>query len=86
MAKLPTFASEQEEAEFWDTHDSTDFLAETESVEMRFVDRRPVKQQISIRLEPSAIVEIKKVASGKGIGYQTLIRMWVMEQLQKATA
>lgn len=86
MAKLPTFASEQEEAEFWDTHDSTEFLAETEPVEMRFVDRRPVKQQISIRLEPAAIVEIKKVANGKGIGYQTLIRMWVMEQLQKATA
>lgn len=86
MSKLPKFASEQEEAEFWDTHDSTEFLEETESVEMRFVDRRPVKQQITIRLEPSAIVEIKKVASGKGIGYQTLIRMWVMEQLQRATA
>lgn len=85
MAKLPQFTSDQEEAEFWDTHDSTEFLAETEPMEVQFVDRRPVKQQITIRLEPSAIVAIKKVASGKGIGYQTLIRMWVMEQLQKAT-
>lgn len=86
MAKLPKFTSEAEEAEFWDTHDSTDFLDETEPVQTRFVDRRPPKQQISIRLEPSTIEEIKKVASGKGIGYQTLIRMWVLEQLRKATA
>jgi predicted DNA binding CopG/RHH family protein len=86
MSKLPTFASEQEEAEFWDTHDSTEFLDETEPVETCFVDQRPLKKQITIRLEPSAIAQIKKVASGKGIGYQTLIRMWVMEQLQKATA
>jgi predicted DNA binding CopG/RHH family protein len=86
MSKLPKFVSEQEEAEFWDTHDSTEFLDETEPIETCFVDQRPPKKQITIRLEPSVIEQIKKVASGKGIGYQTLIRMWVMEQLQKATA
>jgi predicted DNA binding CopG/RHH family protein len=86
MSKLPTFATEQEEAEFWDTHDSTEFLDETEAVETRFVDQRPPKKQIAIRLDASAIEQIKKVANSKGIGYQTLIRMWVMEQLQKATA
>jgi predicted DNA binding CopG/RHH family protein len=86
MSKLPTFATEQEEAEFWDSHDSTEFLEETEAVESRFVDQRPQKKQITIRLDPSAIEQIKKVANNKGIGYQTLIRMWVMEQLQKASA
>lgn len=86
MSKLPPFATEEEEAEFWDTHDSTEFLDETEAVETRFVDQRLPKKQITIRLDASAIEEIKKVASSKGLGYQTLIRMWVMEQLQKATA
>jgi predicted DNA binding CopG/RHH family protein len=86
MSKLPKFATEQAEAEFWDTHDSTEFLEETEAVETRFVDQRPQKKQITIRLDPSAIEQIKKVASSKGIGYQTLIRMWVMEQLEKAAA
>ncbi len=86
MSKLPVFATEQEEAEFWDTHDSTEFLDETEVVETHFVDARLPKKQISIRLEPSAIEQIKKVARSKGIGYQTLIRMWVMEQIQKVAA
>ena len=29
------------------------------------------------------IEQIKQVAHAKGMGYQTLIRMWVMEQVQK---
>ena len=45
-----------------------------------FVDARP-KKQISLRMEPSVIEELKAIARTKGIGYQTLIRMWVMERL-----
>jgi predicted DNA binding CopG/RHH family protein len=86
MAKLPQFVSEQDEAEFWDTHDSTDFLDETEAVDSTFVDARPAKKQISLRLDPAVIEQIKKVAHTKGVGYQTLIRMWVMEQVQKTAA
>jgi predicted DNA binding CopG/RHH family protein len=40
----------------------------------------------SIRLEPAVIEQIKQVAKTKGVGYQTLIRIWVMEQLQKTAA
>lgn len=86
MPKLPTFATEQEEAEYWDAHDSTEVLKETEPVAMQFVDRRPPKQQLTIQLEPDAIEQIKVVAQRKGIGYQALIRIWVMEQLEKAAA
>ncbi len=82
--ELPQFANEQEEAAFWDMHDSAEFLDETEAIELKFVDARPVKKQISLRLDPAVIEQIKKVAHAKGVGYQTLIRMWVMEQVQKA--
>ncbi len=82
MQKLPNFKNEQEESEFWDTHDSTDFLAETEPVDVIFVDARPTKKQISLRLEPVVIDQIKVIANDKGIGYQTMIRLWVMERLR----
>ena len=83
MAKLPQFACEQEEAAFWDTHDSAGLVDETEAVAVAFVDARPVKKQISLRLDPAVIEQIKQVAHAKEMGYQTLIRMWVMEQVQK---
>ena len=76
--KIPQFKTEQEEADFWDSHDSTDFLDETESVNVTFVDARPSMKQISLRLDPSVIDQLKSLAAGKGIGYQTMIRMWVM--------
>ena len=86
MSKLPRFVSEQEEAEFWASHDSTEYLDDTEPVDVTFVDARPPKKQISLRLDTDAIEELKAVAQRKGIGYQTLIRIWVMERLAQERA
>jgi predicted DNA binding CopG/RHH family protein len=83
---LPQFANEQEEAAFWDAHDSTEYLSATEAIDVTFVDARPAKQQISLRLEPAVIERLKQIAHSKGIGYQTMIRMWVMERLEKVDA
>jgi len=83
MTKIPEFATEQEESDFWDTHEFTDYLDETEPVDVRFIDGRPNKTQISLRLEPNTIAQLKEIAKHKGIGYQTLIRLWVMERLQQ---
>ena len=81
MAKLPKFANEQEEAEFWETHDSTGYLDNTLPVRVTFVDAREPKKQISLRLDNDTIEMLKAVARTKGIGYQTLIRLWVNERL-----
>jgi predicted DNA binding CopG/RHH family protein len=81
--KIPQFASEQEQAEFWATHGTTEFLDETSPVDVSFVDVRLPKKQISLRLDPEVIEQLKTVAARKGIGYQTLIRMWVMERLEQ---
>ena len=70
---------------FWDTHDSTNFLEETESVDITFVDARPTMKQISLRLDPAVINHLKLLAGDKGIGYQTMIRMWIMERLGQET-
>ena len=82
MSKIPTFADDRDEAAFWDVHDSTDYLEDTEPVEMSFVDARPPKAQISLRIETETVERLKQLARRKGVGYQTLIRMWVTERLQ----
>jgi predicted DNA binding CopG/RHH family protein len=79
--RLPTFANEQEEAEFWATHDSMQYQEDSEAVEVTFEDARPRKTQISLRLDAESIAELRAVARRKGVGYQTLIRMWVVERL-----
>jgi len=86
MSKLPRFVSEQEEAEFWATHDSAEYLNDTEPVDVTFVDARPSEKQISLRLDAYVIEELKTVAQSKDVGYQTLIRTWVMERLDQERA
>jgi len=81
MAKIPEFASEQEESEFWDTHSATDYWDETTPVDIQFRDVRPRKDLISLRLDAETIARLKAIAHGRGIGYQTLIRMWLLERL-----
>ncbi len=81
MTKLPQFADETEEAEFWATHDSTGYLDNTEPIVVTFVDARVPKKLISVRFDNETIESLKTVACTKGIGYQTLIRIWVNERL-----
>jgi len=83
MSRIPHFVSEQEEAEFWATHDATEFLDQTEPIDVTFTDARPPKTQISLRFERHTIERLKAVSRRKGVGYQTLIRMWVMERLSR---
>ena len=79
-SKIPKFKSEGEEARFWDTHDTTRFLDEFKPVKnIKFI--KTPKRLISMRLDDGQINALKQIAAAKGIGYLTLIRMWLMERL-----
>jgi predicted DNA binding CopG/RHH family protein len=84
MKKIPKFKTEKEEAEFWATHDSTDYLSEAKEVKIKFT--RPAKKLVSLRLDEKTINKLKKIADSKGIGYLELVRMWVLENLSKNKA
>jgi predicted DNA binding CopG/RHH family protein len=78
--RIPEFASREEEAAFWDTHDVTDYLDEMKPVRARFA--KNLSQGITIRLDPETLGELRKRAKEKGIGPTTLARMWILEQLR----
>ena len=58
MPDIPKFANDQEESEFWDTHDFTYYLDETMPADVKFVDARPRKTQISLRLDAETIARL----------------------------
>jgi predicted DNA binding CopG/RHH family protein len=45
--------------------------------------RKRKLRNVSIKLDPLYLVSIKKVATRKGIPYQTLVRQWVAEKIRK---
>ena len=78
-SRIPKFRSFEEEAKFWDEHDTAEFLGELGPAKLTFA--RPRKRLISLRLPESEILSLKKVARRRGLGYLTMMRMWVTEKL-----
>src|SRR5262249_35992504 len=80
-SRIPVFKSREEEAEFWDTHDTTDFEDEFKPVKVRFA--RNLSQGITIRLDDATLRKLRAEAHAKGLGPTTLARMWILERLKK---
>lgn len=82
-AKLPRFRSDEEAADYFDTHDTADLAQALPEVPGPIVDARTPLKPISLRLPPETITEAKRVARQKGIAYQTLLRLWINERIAK---
>ena len=78
--RIPEFKSIEEEAAFWDSHDTADFEDEFKPVKVRFA--KNLSHGLTIRLDPDTLEKLREEASAKGIGPTTLVRMWVMEHLR----
>ena len=79
MQKIPQTDSVRELAEFWDTHDITDFEDQLEEVTPVFGEAL-----VQIRLQPKDIEAVKQAASLKGMNHADLIREWVLEKVHTA--
>ena len=84
-SQIPRFKTIEEEAEFWDTHSTTDFEDEFEEVsDVQFVvTRAKPKKAITVRLDPETAAALAEQAQAKGIGPSTLARMWILERLRE---
>ena len=81
--KIPKFNSIAEEAHFWDTHDTTDYMDEMEIVDVKvnFIPETEKKETISLRMAPSLKKEVDKIARNYDISTSSLIRMWVVDKV-----
>lgn len=81
---LPVFRSEREEHEFWQTHDSTDYVdyskANRTTIEFDPSVEEPVKL-ISIRLPRDMLNQLKAMATKRDVPYQSLIKMILAEKI-----
>jgi hypothetical protein len=76
--RLPRTDSIKKLAEFWDSHDLTEFEDELEEVtEPVFV--RPTT--IKVPLEAHEAEAIERMARAKGVSQEELVRAWVVEKV-----
>lgn len=79
-SQIPKFKSYEEEANFWDTHDTTKFEDEFKPVKIEFA--KPLGHILGIRLDAKTIDELDKKGQDIGVGSSTLARMWIIEKLK----
>jgi len=72
---IPKFTSEDEEREFWATHDATDFIDFSKAKPALIPNLKPSLRTISIRLPESLIESIKVLAHKRDVPYQSLMKM-----------
>lgn len=77
--KIPQSDSIQELAAFWDAHDLTEFEGQLEVVGDTVFERQA--ELVTVPLQPTEVEAVKRIADSKGIGYDALIREWVIEKL-----
>ena len=83
-SKLPDFnlMTWEEEAQWWDTHDITDYLDELEPANVKFDLKKPKEETVVLRLHKGVKHSLVQLARTKGLNISSLLRMWVMEKLQ----
>jgi predicted DNA binding CopG/RHH family protein len=74
--------SEEEVANFWDSHDATEVLDLSSQKRLELIYEPPV-QSISLRLPVPLLTEIKRVSSRMDIAYQALIKIWLAEKARQ---
>jgi len=86
--QIPTFKNESEEADWWASAQGREFVKQKATISAkgsRLVGqlKRTASVQIALRLPEPDVARARELATRKGIGYQTLLKMLVHEGLRR---
>jgi len=80
---IPEFRNEDEERTFWAAHDSTEFMDWQTARRHKFPNLKPTLRTISLRLPVSMIEDLKILANKRDVPYQSLLKVFLAERLEK---
>jgi len=83
LKPIPQFNSDQEEADFWMNHDTTEYIDWSKAKIGYFPNLKPTSRLVSLRLPLSIIESARMEANKRDIPYQSLIKQilyWVFIQ------
>ncbi|MFB3776509.1 MAG: BrnA antitoxin family protein [Bryobacteraceae bacterium] len=84
--RLPKFASEDRERDFWAAHDSTDYVDWKKAKRLTLPNLKPSLKTISIRLPAAMIEDLKVLANERDVPYQSLLKVFLAQQIDREKA
>ncbi len=79
---LPKFKNEDQEREFWSSHDSSGLVDWSKAKKIVLPKVKPSSQTISLRLPRPMLEQLKVLANKRDVPYQSLLKMFVAERLK----
>jgi predicted DNA binding CopG/RHH family protein len=84
LKEIPVFKTEAEEREFWESHDSTDYVDWKKARLASFPNLKPSTRTISLRLPEALLDRIKIEANKRDVPYQSLIKAWLADDVEES--
>lgn len=79
--EIPANMNDEDAADFWATHAMSSEFLEASTIEDDLPRRNGRTKTISIRLEHDLLDRIQEVAAQKHMGYQTLMKQFLIERV-----
>jgi len=83
---VPEFTNEAEEREFWESHDSSEYVDWSQAQTAVLPNLKPSTKTISLRLPEALLDRIKIEAKKRDVPYQSLIKTWLFEDVERRRA
>lgn len=80
--QIPEFKNEAEERAFWESQDSSDYIDWRQATPVSLPNLKPSTKTISLRLPESLLDSIKIEANKRDMPYQSLIKVWLTEDVK----
>jgi predicted DNA binding CopG/RHH family protein len=83
LKPIPKFKSEDEEREFWGTHDSTEYFDWSKARFVTFPNLKLSTETISLRLPAGLLADLKVLANRMDVPYQSLMKVYLAERVDQ---
>lgn len=83
LKKIPHFKNEDEEFEFWSTHDVTDYFDTSKAERVIFPNLKLSTDSISLRLPAWLLSSLKQLAHKRDVPYQSLMKMFLADRVEQ---
>jgi len=81
LKPIPRFASQVEERQFWERHDSADYVDWSTASVVSLRNLKPSTETISLRLPAPLLSDLKALANKRDVPYQSLLKVFVADRV-----
>lgn len=83
LKKIPKFQSERQEADFWDKHNSAEYVNWSKAKRTIFPNLKPTTRSVPVRLPEGLLFALKSLANKHSTSYQALLRGILEKAVEK---